>query len=139
MEVVTPEFGSEITPEYLKWLGDRLDDFREPEDGGKKQTERDFFIERYLRIRTKKKNQTALILNRAQQSYSARSGKRNIVLKARQLGITTYIAARFFAQTISQRGILSMQVTHDRESAEDIFRMCGDSGKIYRITSAKGF
>ncbi len=45
------------------------------------------------------------------------------MLKARQVGITTYIAARFFAQTISQSGILSMQVTHDRQSAEDIFRI----------------
>ncbi|MGB8013577.1 MAG: terminase [Terriglobales bacterium] len=49
--------------------------------------------------------------------------KQNIVLKARQVGITTYIAARFFVQTITQRGTLSMQVTHDRESAEDIFRI----------------
>src|SRR5580692_9265404 len=123
MDVVTPELGSEITDEYLESLGNRLDAFRKSEDGGKEQTERDYFIETHLKIRTKKTNQTSFILNRAQQSYSARCGQQNVVLKARQVGITTYIAARFFAQTITQRGILSMQVTHDRESAEDIFRI----------------
>src|ERR1700687_4602704 len=51
------------------------------------------------------------------------NSKKNVVLKARQVGITTYIAARFFTQTISQPGTLSMQVTQDRESAEDIFRI----------------
>jgi hypothetical protein len=45
------------------------------------------------------------------------------VLKARQVGITTYIAARFFIQTITRRGTLSVQVAHDRESAEEIFRI----------------
>ena len=49
--------------------------------------------------------------------------RQNVVLKARQVGITTYIAARFFVQTITQPGTLSMQVTQDRESAEDIFRI----------------
>ncbi|MGA8068105.1 MAG: terminase, partial [Terriglobales bacterium] len=45
------------------------------------------------------------------------------MLKARQVGITTYIAARFFVQTIAQPGTLTLQVTQDRESAEDIFRI----------------
>jgi hypothetical protein len=39
------------------------------------------------------------------------------------VGITTYIAARFFVKTITQRGTMSMQVTQDRQSAEDIFRI----------------
>ena len=53
-----------------------------------------------------------LKLNRAQQEYSRKCSKRNIVLKARQLGITTYIAARFFIQTITQPGTLTVQVAH---------------------------
>ena len=48
-----------------------------------------------------------------QRDYSRRCGKQNIVLKARQLGITTYIAARFFMQTITQRGTLSVQVAQN--------------------------
>jgi hypothetical protein len=76
-----------------------------------------------LKIRTKNSNQTFFRLNRAQREYSFRCSNRNVVLKARQVGITTYIAARFFVQTITQRGTMSMQVTQDRQSAEDIFRI----------------
>src|SRR5246127_4604102 len=61
--------------------------------------------------------------NRAQREYSERRTRRNIVLKARQLGITTYVAARFFLQTITQPGTLSVQVAHDQEAAEEIFRI----------------
>jgi hypothetical protein len=86
-------------------------------------TRRDIFIEEWLRIRTKTTNRTDFLLNRAQREYSRQCTKQNVVLKARQLGITTYIAARFFVQTITRRGTLSMQVTQDRESAEDIFRI----------------
>jgi hypothetical protein len=116
------EVTAELTPEHLQWLGQHLNDIRRGEIG-KDPTERDYFIETYLKIRTKTTNQNAFRLNRTQQEYSARCGNQNIVLKARQLGITTYIAARFFVQTITQRGIMSMQVTQDRESAEDIFRI----------------
>ena len=85
--------------------------------------ERDGWIEEYLRIRTKKSGLIPFVLNRAQREYSARSTKQNIVLKARQVGITTYVAAKLFLQTITRRGTLTMQVAHDREAAEEIFRI----------------
>jgi hypothetical protein len=47
----------------------------------------------------------------------------NIVLKARQMGITTWIAARFFLRTITTPGTLTLLVAHNRESAEAIFRL----------------
>jgi hypothetical protein len=118
LAVVTPK----LTPDYLEFLGEHLDDYRAVE-AGKEPTERDHFIETFLKIRTKERTQTLFRLNRAQQQYSIQSRKQNVVLKARQVGITTYIAARFFVQTITQRGVMSMQVTQDRESAEDIFRI----------------
>ncbi len=118
MVVVT----SKLTPKYLERLGQHLDDLREVE-AGKDPTERDYFIETFLKIRTKTQDRAFFRLNRAQQEYSYRCTKQNVVLKARQVGITTYIAARFFVQTITQPGTLSMQVTQDRESAEDIFRI----------------
>ena len=86
-------------------------------------TERDAWIEEYLKIRTKKSGRVPFLLNRAQREYSRRCTKQNIVLKARQLGMTSYVAARFFLQTITRRGTLTMQVAHDRESAEEIFRI----------------
>jgi len=84
---------------------------------------RDWLIESWLRIRSKERGLVLLCMNRAQREYSRRCSKRNIVLKARQLGITTYVAARFFMQTITQPGTLSVQVAHDQESAEDIFQI----------------
>ncbi len=112
----------ELTPEHLKWLGQHLDDIW-PKGEKAGPTQRDHFIETYLKIRTKTASRAPFELNRTQRAYSTKCDKQNIVLKARQLGITTYIAARFFVQTITQDGILSMQVTHDRESAQDIFRI----------------
>jgi len=110
----------------LEWLGGMLDFPVKWEDeadaGGEELTVRDELIQGLLRIRTKSKR-TQFTLNRSQAEYSRRCTKRNIVLKARQVGITTYIAARFFIQTITRRGTLSVQVAHDRESAEEIFRI----------------
>jgi hypothetical protein len=80
-------------------------------------------ITELLRIRTKAGELTPFKLNAAQRQLSQHWGSRNIVLKARQLGITTYVAARFFIQTITQPGTLSVQVAHDQDSAEEIFRI----------------
>lgn len=109
----------------LEWLGGMLDLpvkwESEPETGATRElTVRDELIQWLLKIRTKA-GKEEFHLNRAQAEYSRRCTKRNIILKARQVGITTYIAARFFVQTITRRGTLSVQVAHDRESAEEIF------------------
>jgi hypothetical protein len=39
------------------------------------------------------------------------------------MGITSYIAARYFVQTIMRPGTLTMLVAHDRAAAEEIFRI----------------
>lgn len=87
------------------------------------ETVRDLLIRRLLKIRIKKGGIRYLKLNRAQQEYSRRCSARNIVLKARQVGITTYIAARFFIQTITKPGTLTVQVAHSDESAQAIFNI----------------
>lgn len=87
------------------------------------ETVRDLLIRRLLKIRTKKGHVRYLNLNRAQREYSMKCSRRNIVLKARQVGITTYVAARFFIQTITRPGTLTVQVAHSDESAEAIFKM----------------
>lgn len=89
----------------------------------KEETVRDLLIGGLLKIRVKKGGVRYLKLNRAQREYSRRCGKRNIVLKARQVGITTYIAARLFIQTITQPGTLTVQVAHSEESAQAIFNI----------------
>jgi hypothetical protein len=87
------------------------------------QTLRDRLIKGLLKIRLKKGGTRLLHLNRVQQEYSRRCSKQNIVLKARQVGITTYIAARYFLQTITRPGTLTVQVAHSQESAEAIFNI----------------
>ena len=87
----------------------------------------DVLVEDHLKIRTKVGLTDKMALNLAQMRYSydcaQRASKKNIVLKARQVGMTSYIAARFFVQTVTRPGTLTMLVAHDRESAEEIFRI----------------
>ncbi len=87
------------------------------------ETVRDHLIGGMLKIRPKRRGSKWLRLNRAQLEYSRRCTRQNIVLKARQVGITTYIAARFFLQTITRPGTLTVQVAHSQESAEAIFNI----------------
>lgn len=84
---------------------------------------RELLIASWLKVRNKKGRLVRLRPNRAQQAFEARCTERNIILKARQMGMTTWIAARFFVHTITQPGTLSVQVAHDQRSAEEIFRI----------------
>jgi hypothetical protein len=84
----------------------------------------DFFIEaaeQMLRIRTRDGEIRRLVANPAQRAFEERYGRQNIVLKARQMGITTWVAARFFVRTITRPGTMTLQVAHTREAAESIF------------------
>ncbi len=104
--------------ELLRRLGAVLD-----HNPGGGEAIRELLIRGLLKIRTKNRGLTLLKPNRAQREFSKNCSKRNIVLKARQLGITTYIAARFFVQTITQPGTMTVQVAHNQESAEEIFNI----------------
>jgi hypothetical protein len=61
--------------------------------------------------------------NATQRAFERRRGQRNIVLKARQMGLTTWAAARFFIRTMTQPGTLTLEVAHTQEAAEEIFRI----------------
>ena len=76
---------------------------------------------KWLRIRTREGQLKGLIANPAQRAFEERCGRQNIVLKARQMGITTWVSARFFLRTITRPGTLTLQVAHTREAAESIF------------------
>ena len=127
---VPPENVSTYDVGWLKWCGEHLND-KPPENRriGKFVTSpaascwREYLMWAVLRIRGKDGGLLEFALNRAQQDLEHSSSKRNIVLKARQLGITTYVAARFFINSITREGTLSVQVAHDQRSAEEIFRI----------------
>jgi len=76
-----------------------------------------------LKVRTRGGTTRSLVANEVQTAFEQRRGEKNIVLKARQLGLTTWAAARFFLKTITQPGTLTLQVAHTQESAEEIFRI----------------
>ena len=84
---------------------------------------REVLIASWLKVRNKRGRLVRLRANRAQREYERRCSERNIILKARQMGMTTWVAARFFIHTITRPGTLSVQVAHDQRSAEEIFRI----------------
>src|SRR4051812_3569056 len=56
-----------------------------------------------LRVRTREGRTAALKANAAQKEFERRRGAHNIVLKARQMGLTTWAAARFFSRRLRIR------------------------------------
>jgi len=79
--------------------------------------------EKLLRVRTRAGRPAQLRANAVQKAFEMRRGERNIVLKARQMGLTTWAAARFFLRTITHPGTLTLQVAHTQEAAEEIFQI----------------
>jgi len=78
---------------------------------------------RLLLVRNREGWTAPLKANPVQREFERRRGQRNIVLKARQMGLTTWAAARFFLKTITRPGTLTLEVAHTQEAAEEIFRI----------------
>ena len=89
-----------------------------------------FLARSALQIRSRSGRNVALVPNRVQKEYERRRGQQNIVLKARQLGVSTWIAARFFLKTAFVPGTLTVQVAHTQEAAESLFKMVH---RFYRL------
>lgn len=106
--------------EFLLWCGPRLDH----RIVGHHLTLRNLLIAMLLKIRARDGRLIPLRPNAAQKAYAATPrSKQHIILKARQLGFTTYIAARFLIATITRPGTLSVLVAHDLDSAQEIFQI----------------
>lgn len=84
-----------------------------------------------LRIRTKPGEIVPLTLNRSQrflhdkiEDQLQRTGRvRMLVLKSRQVGISTYIGARFYHKTSHRRGIRTFILTHLDDATDNLFNM----------------
>jgi len=76
-----------------------------------------------LRVRDREGVERPLRANAVQRAFERECGRQNIVLKARQMGMTTWVAGRLFLKTITARGVMTVQVAQTREAAEGIFRM----------------
>jgi hypothetical protein len=110
----------EIDREELTGLG-RILDRRPVSLGG--STVSMALAQMMLRVRTRDGKTEPLRVNAVQRAFELQHGQRNIVLKARQMGLTTWSAARFFLKTITQPGTLTLEVAHTQEAAEEIFRI----------------
>lgn len=78
-----------------------------------------------LTIRPKQGRPAPLLANHAQRLFEERRGTENIVLKARQMGLSTWVAARFLLQTLRHEGTSTLMVAHTRESAASLFTVVG--------------
>ncbi len=106
--------------EELRKLGEFLDRRSELLGG---RTAGVFLAKALLRIRDRKGDRIALVPNRVQREFERRRGARNIVLKARQVGISTWVAGRLFLKTITRPGTMTVQVAHTQEAAEALFQV----------------
>ena len=92
-------------------------------------TDLEYFAAELLKIRPKAGSLVPFIFNPAQrelhriiEEQRARTGRvRVIVLKARQLGISTYVAARFFRRTIANPGLRTAIIGHERAASRNLF------------------
>lgn len=105
--------------EELIRLGEQFEQASE----GKGQVTVASMAEQMLCVRDRSGKMISLVPNRVQLAFEGNRGQRNIVLKARQMGISTWVAGRFFLKTITQPGTLTVQVAHTQAAAESIFRI----------------
>jgi hypothetical protein len=93
-----------------------------------------FYAENALKIRTKDRGVVPFVLNEAQRRLHAvverqiaKSGRvRVIILKGRQMGLSTYVGARLFSQvtqTLPGQARKAIVVTHKGESTQALFDM----------------
>src|SRR6516165_8707571 len=89
------------------------------------------YFSQYLKIRPKVGSLAPFALNTAQlklhqliEDQRARTGRvRVIVLKARQLGVSTYVAARLYHRTINSPGLRTIILGHERRASSNLFQI----------------
>lgn len=101
-------------------LGGILDQRPKPLKG---RSTLEFLAQVLLRVRGKDGKVHALKPNAMQRRYERERGATNIVLKARQMGMTSWIAGRFLLKTMTMPGTLTLQVAQTQETAEMLLGM----------------
>jgi hypothetical protein len=97
-----------------------------------------YLAHQLLRIRDRTGIESALVANTVQDKFESNRKTQNIVVKARQMGMTTWVAGRFFLKTITAPGVLTVQVAQTREAAEGIFRMVQRFWECLPLAMRKG-
>jgi hypothetical protein len=89
----------------------------------------EFFARAALKLRPKLGAVSPFVFNAAQhklhaiiEQQKAKTGRvRIIILKARRLGVSTYVAARLFHRTIFNPGLRTIIVGHERRASSNLF------------------
>jgi hypothetical protein len=95
------------------------------------QTNFPYFAQTVLKIKDKEGTIKPFVFNRAQEYIHKRledqltkTGKiRAIIVKARQMGSSTYIEGRFYHKTTRNKGKSTFILTHEGESTKKLFEM----------------
>jgi hypothetical protein len=90
-----------------------------------------FFAEQALKLRPKfgalqpfKFNGAQHKLHELLEEQRKKTGRvRAIVLKARQLGVSTYVAARFYRATTASPGLKTIIIGHERRASSNLFQI----------------
>lgn len=112
------DWGAGDQPELVR-LGAALD----VTDPAEREANSIAMASKLLRVRSRTGKNVPLEANRVQREYEKKRRQSNVVLKARQLGITTWIAGQFFLKTITHPGTVTVQVAHTQDAAQSIFRI----------------
>lgn len=112
----------------VSWLNAILE---EGERATRLRSDLPFFAETCLKLRPKTGSLAPFIFNPAQaelhrriEEQKAKTGKvRVIILKARQLGISTYLSARFFHRCLFEPGLRTFILGHEKRASSNLFEM----------------
>src|SRR5438046_2380754 len=112
----------------MGWVDQLLDDI---DRSDRLNTDLEYFAAELLKIRPKAGSLTPFIFNAAQrelhkriEEQRAKTGRvRAIVLKARQMGISTYVAARYFRRTIANPGLRTAIIGHEKVASKNLFQL----------------
>jgi hypothetical protein len=109
-----------------------LDDLRQDVDRAiRLNGDLEFYAAEYLRIRPKAGSLAPFLFNPAQrelhrrvEEQKAKTGRvRVVVLKARQMGISTYVAARYYKATTSNPGLRTAIIGHEKPASKNLFNL----------------
>ena len=75
-------------------------------------------MENLLMVADKEGNDVPFILNKQQVRLDNGLTGRDVVPKARQLGMSTYVLGRYFIKCLSKRNTRAVIISHDKESTQ---------------------
>ena len=118
----------QMETDSMQWIDAVLAD---GEHAARLRSDLPYFAEHALKLRPKSGPLEQFILNPAQrklheimEQQKAKTFRvRVIVLKARQLGVSTYVAARLYQRTIYNPGVRTIIIGHERRASSNLFQI----------------